>query len=483
MSRNSEGIVSRMKASPSSSEWVAAPDAAPARWDAKVDRAVRFSLESAAKHLVRAKKSRWMLYDAIAASAALGLGYALSPREAMGAPIHHMALFAAACVVAGNVAGLYDRQVFLSRVKLAVALAAATTLGAMGAAICLHVLLLAPAGRWVWALAGPVFFFAASLPRAITHWFPDAFLLRVLFVGDPNEGGALTRFFGAPGHRRAHCHWTASIGGDSLDSISQRCRDLGIDEIVVAESYLPRRDALERCFEACRHGVVVRSESAFVEEISEQVPVEHINESWFYSARFGCWSHAHLCVKRMVDIAASASGLMILSPAMAVIWLLTRATSPGPGLYSQIRAGRYGEPFRIYKFRTMTQDAEKNGAEWAREADPRVTGLGRLLRKTRLDELPQLWNVLRGDMSLVGPRPERPELIREIEKEVPYFVFRQWMRPGLTGLAQIRHGYGGTVEDARIKLRHDLYYIKNFNILLDFQIILRTIAVIARGSR
>ena len=192
------------------------------------------------------------------------------------------------------------------------------------------------------------------------------------------------------------------------------------------------------------------------------------------------WKRA---VKRSVDVLVVIVALVLLAPLMALIALAIRLESRGPSIFRQVRVGRDGKDFVLYKFRTMVLNAERNGAEWATEKDPRVTPFGSFLRKTRLDELPQLWNVLKGDMSFVGPRPERPELVKVIEKEVPYFTFRNWARPGITGLAQIRYRYGASVEDARKKLQYDLYYIKNWSILLDLQIILRTIAVLMKGAR
>ena len=163
--------------------------------------------------------------------------------------------------------------------------------------------------------------------------------------------------------------------------------------------------------------------------------------------------------------------------------LLIRMDSPGPSLYDQTRAGLMGKPFKIYKFRTMCKDAESSGAQWAQKKDPRITRIGAFMRKTRIDEIPQLWNVLKGDMSLVGPRPERPEFIEDLKKSIPLYEWRLLVPPGLTGWAQIRHGYTDTVEGIRRKLQYDLYYIKHHSIWLDIQIMLSTIPLMMKGSR
>jgi lipopolysaccharide/colanic/teichoic acid biosynthesis glycosyltransferase len=166
--------------------------------------------------------------------------------------------------------------------------------------------------------------------------------------------------------------------------------------------------------------------------------------------------------------------------------LAVKLTSPGPVLYRQKRVGRYGLVFDCYKFRTMRADAEaEGGPTWAGDGDPRITPVGRVLRRTRLDEIPQLWNVLRGDMGFVGPRPERPEFVEWLSREIPYYHLRHIIRPGITGWAQVRYQYGASLEESKEKLRYDLYYIKNISLSLDLLILLQTtkIVLLGRGSR
>lgn len=220
--------------------------------------------------------------------------------------------------------------------------------------------------------------------------------------------------------------------------------------------------------------------------------------------------------KRMMDIVGSLTLLFFLWPVMLLTALLVRLTSPGPALYSQIRVGlnlrekkrdrrhrhlpppeglerrnpesnrrggaSYGKPFVLYKFRTMRIDAEKNGAQLATKGDPRITPIGRFLRKTRLDELPQLWNVLRGEMSLVGPRPERPEFIETLSEEIPNYINRLGLKPGLTGVAQIINGYDTDLDSFRRKVNFDLLYLQNCCLWNDFKILLRTVRVVITGS-
>jgi exopolysaccharide biosynthesis polyprenyl glycosylphosphotransferase len=176
---------------------------------------------------------------------------------------------------------------------------------------------------------------------------------------------------------------------------------------------------------------------------------------------------------------AAAVGLVLLLPIMLVVGLAVRLSSPGPALYSQRRVGKDGKLFTIYKFRSMRQDAEAlTGAVWSTENDPRVTTVGRFIRRTRLDELPQLWNVLIGDMSLVGPRPERPEFVSSLTEQIPFYGQRHVVRPGVTGWAQIRHRYGSSVDDAMQKFQYELFYIKHMSPSFDLFIILETVKTV-----
>jgi lipopolysaccharide/colanic/teichoic acid biosynthesis glycosyltransferase len=176
---------------------------------------------------------------------------------------------------------------------------------------------------------------------------------------------------------------------------------------------------------------------------------------------------------------------VICLPFLPLIFLAVRISSPGPVFFSQTRVGRRGRLFTIYKFRTMRTDAEANGAVWAAKDDARVTPIGRFMRKIRIDEIPQLWNVLRGDMAFVGPRPERPEFVQWLSQEIPYYDLRHMIRPGVTGWAQVRYRYGASLEETKCKLEYDLYYVKHMSIGLDLLIMFETIKTILlrRGSQ
>jgi exopolysaccharide biosynthesis polyprenyl glycosylphosphotransferase len=193
----------------------------------------------------------------------------------------------------------------------------------------------------------------------------------------------------------------------------------------------------------------------------------------------------HRFVHRAISFAVALTALMVCLPIIPLIILAVRVSSPGPIFFRQKRVGLHGEPFWLAKFRTMCQDAEINGAVWATKNDSRITPLGRFMRKTRLDEIPQLWNVLRGDMDFVGPRPERPEFVDWLAKEIPYYELRHMIRPGLTGWAQVRYQYGASLEETRRKLEYDLYYLKHKSVGLDLLIIFETIKtiILRRGAQ
>jgi len=215
------------------------------------------------------------------------------------------------------------------------------------------------------------------------------------------------------------------------------------------------------------------------EQYTGKIAVENLRPSWMIFSDGFRKSPTLEAVKRLGDIAFAVTGLLASAPLMAMTALALRVTSPGPVLYTQRRVGRDGVLFTIYKFRSMRVDAEADtGAVWSSDNDPRVTRVGRFLRRTRLDELPQFWNVLRGDMSVVGPRPERPEFVADLTRTIPFYGQRHVVRPGLTGWAQVRHHYGSTLEDAQEKLQYDLFYIKHMSMAFDIYIGVETIKTV-----
>ena len=259
-----------------------------------------------------------------------------------------------------------------------------------------------------------------------------------------------------------------------------------IDRIVVAMEERRGKLPVDLLLSLKNRGVQVQDGNDVYESITGKVPIESIRLSWLLFSPGNAASRLFLLYKRSASIASSTIGLLLSLPLLPFVILAIKLSSPGQVLYRQSRVGRDGVVFRCYKFRTMCSDAEADsGPTWATDDDPRITRVGRFLRKTRIDEIPQLLNVLRGDMSLIGPRPERPEFVAALNKQIPYYHLRHSVRPGITGWAQILYKYGSSVEDAKEKLRYDLYYIKNTSVGLDLLILLNTIKIVllGRGAR
>ena len=233
-------------------------------------------------------------------------------------------------------------------------------------------------------------------------------------------------------------------------------------------------------------GIKVYDAPSFYELMTGKLLIEHINPSWLiFCDGFKNTIFTKVC-KIFSDRLIAFLGLVLSSPVLLFVALIIKLESPGPVIFSQTRVGRQGRLFTIYKLRTMVQDAEKeSGPQWAKKNDPRITNFGAFLRKIRLDEFPQLYNVLKGDLSIVGPRPERPKFVKELKKIIPYYSKRHFANPGITGWAQINYPYGDSVEDAVEKLRYDLYYMKHVSIWLDLYIIFQTfnVMVFRKGAR
>ncbi len=248
------------------------------------------------------------------------------------------------------------------------------------------------------------------------------------------------------------------------------------------QSYPP--DLLKKLMPGRLKGLPVYDLNDYYEINFHKVPVFHLKEGWFVFAHGFSLLHNEMAlrIKRIADILFSLLLLVPGLPIMIVTGIIVRLTSPGPAIYKQKRVGLNDQEFTLYKFRSMRQDAEKHGAQWAAKNDDRVTPFGKFIRLVRLDELPQLFNVLKGNMSFIGPRPERKVFSDELDKEIPFYSLRHLVKPGITGWAQVNYPYGASVEDARQKLEYDLYYIKNYSVWLDVLIVLRTIRVILWGK-
>ncbi len=265
----------------------------------------------------------------------------------------------------------------------------------------------------------------------------------------------------------------------AIHDLGRFVENLGVSEVVLAlqerRNALPLKDLLR----IKTKGVHVNDFSSFIERETGRVDLDTINPSWLiFSDGFSSGRMLSSAVKRVFDITASIILLALTLPVIALFAVLVKLDSNGPAFFRQQRVGLFGQPFTLIKLRSMRTDAEKDGARWAEENDPRITRLGRFIRKVRIDELPQTWSVLKGQMSFVGPRPEVPAFVESLEQEMPFYGERHMVKPGITGWAQINYPYAASVEDSRCKLEYDLYYAKNYTPFLDFVILLQTIRVI-----
>jgi len=269
----------------------------------------------------------------------------------------------------------------------------------------------------------------------------------------------------------------------TIEDIPSIVRARGVHRVVVSLADSRGKLPMDKLLEMKLDGVSFDHLAAVYEGYTGKIAVENLRPSWLIFSSGFKKTRLLSASKRALDVALSAIGLVLALPVMAVVALAVRLTSHGPVFYHQQRVGQHGRLFTVHKFRSMRPDAEAaTGAVWANKAgDARVTGVGRWLRRFRLDELPQLWNVLKGDMSFVGPRPERPEFVGELTRQIPFYGQRHIVRPGLTGWAQVRYTYGASKEDALQKLQYDLFYIKNLSIALDLFIILATIKTVVRS--
>jgi sugar transferase (PEP-CTERM system associated) len=272
----------------------------------------------------------------------------------------------------------------------------------------------------------------------------------------------------------------------TIEDIPSIVRARGVDRVVVSLADARGRLPMDKLLEMRLDGVSFDHLASVYESYTGKIAVENLRPSWLiFSAGFK--KSAFLSAsKRALDLAAAGLGLVLAAPVMALAAMAIKLTSTGPVFYHQQRVGQHGRIFTVHKLRSMRQDAEAaTGPVWAsKQHDPRVTPVGRFLRRSRLDEVPQLWNVVIGDMSFVGPRPERPEFVSDLTRDIPYYGQRHVVRPGLTGWAQVRYTYGASVEDALQKLQYDLYYIKNLSLALDLFIILDTVktVILRRGA-
>lgn len=396
-------------------------------------------------------------------------------------------LVEAACATAALQLGLYLADLYDFKVAWQDAPRAGRLLKALGAVtiVCGLGALLIPGPSTAWAIAVAGLGGACTVALAVRAALPEvgrvaALRARIFLVGLGAQAALeLQREITRDGH-------TEIVGAVSVDTagLAARARARGADVIVVAVD--DRRGLDVRELLACRlAGFEVIDAPAFVERALKKIPIDLVRPGdLVFSDGFArpAWL---LAARRLVSLSAALVLSLVAAPVLLAVAALIKLDSPGPVFYSQTRVGLNGRTFKMLKFRTMRTDAEAGGVKWAQKDDPRVTRLGRRLRRFRIDELPQILHVLRGEMGIVGPRPERPEFVAKLRRQIPYYDLRTLVPPGITGWAQIRYPYAASLEEARAKLQYDLWYVKHLSLRLDLSILFHTAKVVlfGRGAR
>jgi len=397
--------------------------------------------------------------------------------------------------VAAAIAGLYRAEFVFECSRLSVKCLGAASLSFVLMALCVHslalvfggILAVSAATRIVLPLAwlGCLAVTRRGFSLAVRH---KVLVRRIVVVASASAAARLKRFIA--GGRCRHLteveliEWADPQDADLSERLApEKLRRERIWGIVVGSGAMLPADLLLRCRLS---GIRVFGEAAFWEREGAWIDVDGADHSWLFDQSSFRQGRVAAAIKRGLDLIIALVLILLTLPLMLVIATLITLESPGPALYRQERVGRHGSPFTLYKFRSMRADAEAPGeARWATVGDPRITRVGRLIRYTRIDELPQLFNVLRGDMSVVGPRPERPYFVGKLAAELPCYAQRHFVKPGITGWAQVNAPYGASIEDALEKLRYDLYYVKNCSPILDLWILFCTVRVIVfqEGAR
>ncbi|MDY0067984.1 MAG: TIGR03013 family PEP-CTERM/XrtA system glycosyltransferase [Steroidobacteraceae bacterium] len=407
-------------------------------------------------------------------------------------------LFAGVLFVSMAAMGLYTSRQRSRLAGMLARVAASVIGGMMVVAIVFYVVPSLHIGRGTLLLTGVFAFAGAVIVRAVfdTVVDDDLFRRRVLVYGAGRRAGSICRL-----RRRSDRRGFMIIGyvpadGDEAGVVPEAeklapstdlallCAARRVDEIVVAMDDRRRRFPMDQLLECRLEGVEILDLVTFLERETGKVRLDILNPSWMIFADGFRRGRLHSMLERGFDILASVILLILALPVMLLTALAIKITE-GPRasiFYRQVRVGQYGKPFALLKFRSMREDAERDGAQWAQKNDSRITRVGAFIRTTRIDELPQILNVLRGEMSFVGPRPERPEFVEQLNERIPYYRERHTIKPGITGWAQLCYPYGSSEQDAVEKLQYDLFYVKNHSLLFYIAILVQTVEVIVWGK-
>lgn len=401
------------------------------------------------------------------------------------------------CLAGFYLFDLYDFVVMHDRRELVLRLVQALGLAWIVLALCFYFYPGLMLGRSVSLIALPLALGLMVAWRVSIHWFlghPD-FGERVLIVGSgdsaveiarevlsrPDAGYRIIGFVGNDAEQLGKSLINPRVVGltEHLDDV---VKSANVDRIVVAMGERRGQFPSDKLLKLSLAGhVSIEEGAAFYERITGRVSLSMIRPSWLIFTGPGRKARLSSLSRAVVHRAAALVGAILSLPIVIVTATLIKLDSRGPVFYKQERVGKNGRPFTLIKFRSMRTDAEADGPVWASKGDDRTTRVGRVMRKIRVDEIPQFWNILRGEMSFVGPRPERPHFVAQLAQEIPYYEQRHLIAPGLTGWAQIKYPYGASIEDARQKLQYDLFYIKNYSLVFDAIILFETIKIILFG--
>jgi sugar transferase (PEP-CTERM system associated) len=396
---------------------------------------------------------------------------------------------------------LYDLRMIRKRVVLYVRICQAIGLAAIALSACFYALPQVMLGRGVFLVSLLLMLSVMTFWRVFAMWVLGHPRLaeRVVILGTEQTAIEIAR---EVLDRREYGYKVLGFVGDDPSQVGQSLINPCVIGLTSDLEELVRLHKVDRIIVAIndrrgklplglllkirlRDEVAVEESASFYERLTGKISLEMLRPSWVIFSGSLRKTRFYKHWRRMLDALLSLVGLALSSPIMILTAIAIKLDSSGPVFYSQERMGIHNRTFKIVKFRSMRTDAEVNGPVWAEESDPRVTRVGRIIRKLRIDELPQFLNVIRGDMTFIGPRPERPVFVQQLERDIPYYSQRHLVKPGLTGWAQIRYPYGASIEDAIEKLQYDLYYIKNQSMALDALIIFETIRIVlfGRGAR
>ena len=443
--------------------------------------------------------STWLLVDVLLISVAVFGAYQIIP-PFEGTQTPHVALWQAGAIftfsviLASLVFGLYERGTIMGRSCILIRMALTSGTATVLAYAIIYVVMYATISRRTSALAMSSFFISGVAVRLAAWWLIQRIHCGLLVVGPralyesfetAQENGFLHEYR-LVGYASTDAEpSTPSDHSKSLGPVAAQIEGLakaGVTDVVVSDKSARDPDVMHWMVPCLQRGCRVTNEATFYEKATGQILVDEITPAWFLFADLKVHCDEQATFKRMLDIVVAGVGLILSAPIWPLIALAIKLSDRGPVFYWQDRVGQNGHPFRLYKFRTMRVDAESGKSVWCAPNDPRITRVGRLLRRMRLDELPQLYNVLIGQMSLVGPRPERPDIVDELNQKIPFYGERHLVKPGITGWAQISFRYGASVEDAKRKLQFDLYYLKHMSLELDVIILFRTAGTFLRGG-